>query len=152
MIRLIVDPPRPLRRMTGMGLALVAGLIAWILLTPGLGPSEAYALDKVTHAVAFAGLGFLSAITWPDRRGLLLGLAGLAVLAVLTEGMQTLVPGRTGSPGDALADLAGALLGLGGVAWLRLRHGSAPGGTPQGAAPQGEGPVRWHGTPCDPGR
>lgn len=81
-------------------------------------------LDKAVHLVSFAF------VTWSGARaGLVLRalVAVLAVHAVTSELIQhTLLPGRSGDPGDVLADLAGVagvVLALGAASWRRGRDG-----------------------------
>jgi VanZ family protein len=80
-----------------------------VQVTPGV--------DKALHVLEYALMGFFTArgvlLSWdlPRSWGVALG-AGLALsMGVLDEIHQHFVPGRTASIYDAMADLAGALLG-----------------------------------------
>jgi VanZ family protein len=74
-------------------------------------------LDKLFHALAYAGLAFLLAavaglfgrFSW---RGYLVVLLLIAGYGALDEAVQALVPGRTADRLDWLADMVGCLLGL----------------------------------------
>jgi hypothetical protein len=74
------------------------------------------------HVVAFALLGFAARIALPAQRMTRL-LGAVAVIAVLTEVAQFWIPGRTPRIGDALTDVASALLGIAAGAPLRPRAG-----------------------------
>ena len=82
-----------------------------------------FVIRKLTHLLAYGILGALTlrAIRrgragW-DSRWLLAALAFALVLAIVDETHQSLVPSRTGSPGDVVIDVAGAL-----VAGLAMRR------------------------------
>ena len=73
--------------------------------------------DKLLHLGAFGGLAFLVAWALPTREGKALQRAvwtlGLIIgYAMLDELTQKLIPGRTCSLGDFVADSVGAVLGL----------------------------------------
>lgn len=70
-------------------------------------------LDKVAHFGAYLVLGFLVALG-ADRLDLPLALAIVlgAGYGVLDEFHQSMVPGRTATVGDWLADLAGVAVGV----------------------------------------
>jgi alkylation response protein AidB-like acyl-CoA dehydrogenase len=94
-------------------------------------------LDKVVHLVAFA------AVAWTGLRAGLparwLG-ALLGVHAVTSETVQAwLLPGRSGDPADALADLGGVVLGLIGGSW-RHDRARAQRGADRPAARRDPGP------------
>jgi VanZ family protein len=75
-------------------------------------------VDKLLHASGYAVLaGFAAA--WRGKRGVVLVGVVLAVaaLGLGVEVLQTAVPGRTGTVGDAVANLAGAVVGVAG--WRR---------------------------------
>ena len=69
--------------------------------------------DKLVHASLFAILGALGMRGWlqADQRWRVL--AFLLGLGVVTEALQALVPGRSASIWDWLADAIGVLLGFG---------------------------------------
>lgn len=84
--------------------------------------------DKLVHASMFALLGWLGARSWllaPQRWRLVIG---LLLLGVLTEALQSLIPGRSASLGDWLADALGVAAGL--LLWppaAVAAHGTARG-------------------------
>jgi VanZ family protein len=71
--------------------------------------------DKVTHVALYAVLAFLAARAEPAAsrtlRGGALVLAGGSAFGAFDEWHQQLVPGRSSSTGDWLADSLGAALG-----------------------------------------
>jgi VanZ family protein len=80
--------------------------------------------DKLLHALAYLGLGALAAFgLWPARAWRSrLAAWGLAVsYGALDELHQRLVPGRSCSGWDLLADALGAALGVACVAALATR-------------------------------
>ena len=120
-----VDPNRWYRR-----IAVLAGISTFVLLTlPGaalasLGDLLAEFLpwsdasdtgeaasDKLVHAALFCVWAYSLHRGWPTASRLWL-IAGLAGAALLTETLQTQIPGRTADLADGVADLGGAALGL----------------------------------------
>ena len=82
--------------------------------------------DKLVHASLFAILGALGMRGWlqADQRWRVL--AFLLGLGVVTEALQALVPGRSASIWDWLADAIGVLLGIGfGTRVIRQYFGMA---------------------------
>ena len=81
--------------------------------------------DKVAHFGLFGITGLVAAYSAeflkPMRMRILFGLAFALVLGVSSEVIQTLIPYRTGSFYDLLADVAGVSLSLLLYALLRLR-------------------------------
>jgi VanZ family protein len=74
--------------------------------------------DKILHFGAFGGLAFLVAWALPTREGktlqrALLTLGLIIGYALIDELTQKLIPGRTCSLGDFIADSMGAFMGLG---------------------------------------
>jgi hypothetical protein len=84
-------------------------------------------LDKAVHLLSFASVAWSGARAGLAVRWLA---AVLAVHAVTSELIQhTLLPGRSGDPGDVLADLAGVagvVLALGTASWRDGRAGRDP--------------------------
>ncbi|MFO1462451.1 MAG: VanZ family protein [bacterium] len=74
-------------------------------------------VDKVLHVLEYALMGFFATrgvlLSWNLSRGMGIFLGGLmaTALGVFDELHQYFVPGRSASPYDAMADLAGAYLG-----------------------------------------
>jgi VanZ family protein len=69
--------------------------------------------DKLVHASMFAILGALGIRGWLQADQHWRVLAFLLGLGVVTEALQSLVPGRSASIWDWLADAIGVLLGFG---------------------------------------
>lgn len=68
--------------------------------------------DKLVHAGLFALLGWLGARGWVQHRQRWGLVAGLLVLGVFTEVLQSLIPGRSASLSDWFADAFGVCAGL----------------------------------------
>ncbi len=113
-------------------------------------------MDKVEHAIAYAGWAFIFSMaaraTWP-RLGFLAG-AGVAWLAGTSYGAsdeihQIFVPDRTADVADLAADAAGALAGaVAHALWHYRKARSAFSGTRTGAgACPGTGPDTGARTP-----
>lgn len=112
---------------TAAALALLAGLagVAWLSLTAGGEASPAVAAsgwwnlrtpdhpwDKLVHAVVYAGfMALVTAMAPHGRRWQWGGGAALFLFGVVIEVMQGTIPGRTASVADALANLAGIVVG-----------------------------------------
>ncbi len=79
------------------------------------------AWDTWLHGLGYGGLGTAGAWALGGRRAALRVGLGLVSLGALFELAQLVVPGRSASFGDALADALGAVLGVGlGLAAARL--------------------------------
>ena len=82
--------------------------------------------DKLVHASMFAILGALGIRGWQQAHQHWRVLAFLLGLGVVTEALQSLVPGRSASIWDWLADAIGVLLGIGfGTRVIRQYFGMA---------------------------
>lgn len=68
--------------------------------------------DKLVHASLFALLGWLGARSWGLAAQRWRLVVGLLLLGALTESLQSLIPGRSASLGDWLADASGLAVGL----------------------------------------
>lgn len=90
---------------------VILALTSWP--SPSIGPEVAGA-DKVAHFGLYAVLGWLTARALLERTAARLGaaVAGLGAFAAADELHQLLIPGRSASVLDWLADLAGLALGL----------------------------------------
>jgi hypothetical protein len=117
--------------------AWVVALGVWtgMLLTPDrvLRPlGDVLSWGKLLHVAAYAALtGWVFVLT-SGRSGRFMLWAALSAHGFLTESLQNVVPGRTGSFRDVAIDHAGIVLGLlSGGLWDRLRGG----GRSAGAAP-----------------
>jgi len=105
-----------------MPCAAVWLLVSWLVLTPAEPGGGGLPIpDKLAHLLAWLGLAVTA---WPAlrastrwsraaRASVVLGVC--ACWAVATEVLQGAVPGRSGDPLDAAADIAGAVLGV--TAW-----------------------------------
>lgn len=98
-------------------------VIEWLKLMialPVRPPSASeFPTDKVVHCMMFAVCGFLVCRAWLATRGAMFIIAMLLAYAGLTEIIQMMVPGRSGSVMDWLADAVGILLGF----WWARRLG-----------------------------
>ncbi|AOS64373.1 VanZ family protein [Actinoalloteichus hymeniacidonis] len=96
-------------RWTPFLLALLTSIVVFFMPASGV-PSAPPGTDKVVHAAVFAALTVTG--LWTTISRLLLAIA-LACYACLTEVLQANLPlGRSGDPGDVVADLVGV-----GIAW-----------------------------------
>jgi VanZ family protein len=97
-----------------------APLASWLL--PWATPADAEAVHigirKLAHLAEYAILAWLWAralgvgTTLPARSAAAIAIGISVAWAALDETRQSMVPSRTGSPGDVLIDSAGAVLGL----------------------------------------
>ncbi len=88
-------------------------------------PARLWDFDKVLHCIEYGG--FAATLLWAlvrsgfaHRRAAILSLLIAALYGVSDETHQAFVPGRSSSPYDALADLAGASLVTG--LWYATRR------------------------------
>jgi VanZ family protein len=91
--------------------------------TPGAGVPG---LDKVGHFGMYAVLGLLALrATRPTERlgrTMAVTLGAIAVFAAVDEWHQRLIPTRSAEVADWIADVAGATVGIGSMAALKLRR------------------------------
>lgn len=95
---------------------------SWLPMAAALDAADATAWsDKLVHASLFALLGGLAARSWlqPGQRWRVA--VALLLLGALTEALQSVIPGRSASLGDWLADAAGLALG-----WMLWQPAPAP--------------------------
>jgi VanZ family protein len=96
-----------------------------VLLAAGLRAQpipEAFAQeDKLHHLVGFFALSFSCRLAFPRVKARRTAL-GCLLTGILIEYAQGLMPLRTASPYDALANAVGVLIGL--IAWRWMRHWS----------------------------
>lgn len=94
-------------------LAAKIWLASWLPMAAVLDAADATAYsDKLVHASLFAVLGGLGVRAWLSQRQRWRVVAGLLLLGVLTEVLQSLIPGRSASVGDWLADALGVGIGV----------------------------------------
>lgn len=94
-------------------LAAKVWVASWLPMAAILDAADASAYsDKLVHVGLFAVLAWLGVRAWLSQRQRWRMVAGLVLLGVLTEVLQSLVPGRSASVGDWLADVVGIALGL----------------------------------------
>lgn len=138
------------RRSAAALLVVALVITAYGALDTHLAPPSDHGLDKVVHTGAFAALGFLAALAAAGGRRLVIGGLGLVAFALALELAQALInPARHASLADALASVAGVLLGAG-IGFWSVRESQTrpgPGGTVT-AAPQ---PPRPGPPGCIPG-
>lgn len=124
---------KPLRHARGWlalwALAVLAAIAVELLPAMFL-PRVPVGGDKLEHVLGYALLAFAAGQVFARRAWWRVGV-GLALLGVLLEVAQgTLTATRSADPGDALANCAGVLLGLGcaftPLGDLLLRHAGSP--------------------------
>jgi len=79
--------------------------------------------DKLVHMLLFAWLAWSLLLGWPQRRFYVRTAAFLLFIALLSEGIQLLVPGRSADWLDVAADIVGAGFGLSAQHFLREWRG-----------------------------
>ena len=105
--------------------ALWAGVILIATSIPNVpGPPAPAGIDKFVHLAMYAVLGFLALRAGWDGtpRTLVVTLAAIAVFAAVDEWHQTYIPSRSADLADWIADVSGAMLGMGSLAALKLRR------------------------------
>ncbi len=108
-------------------------VLTWLLLSPDvpgataalIPPGGSFYFAKAAHLGWYAALAFLGVLL--PGGGRLWALLGLGLHAVLTEWLQSFVPGRSGAVQDVLIDWAGALSGL--LAGWAFTRGRGPAGS-----------------------
>jgi len=95
---------------------LVGVIFIEALHAPSIDDSVIPNLDKIAHAAAFGLMAFLlfrylRSIGFANGWRILIGVGlSIVMLGVLDEWVKSTVPGRTASPMDVLADVAGVLV------------------------------------------
>ena len=95
---------------------------SWLPMAAALDAADATEWsDKLVHASLFVVLGCLAARSWlqPGQRWRVV--LALLLLGGLTEALQAVIPGRSASLGDWLADALGLALG-----WMLWQPALAP--------------------------
>lgn len=107
-----------------LSIAVTAVILGALFLPGSAVPKVGFdGIDLVAHLVLFGCWGAAVAAERPHLRPWQVVAAGLA-LALATEGVQAVIPGRAFSGQDVVADLAGLVLGAGVVALVRRLRGS----------------------------
>ncbi|QDM18923.1 VanZ family protein [Tardiphaga sp. vice352] len=105
---------------TAIAWAVLASIVFVTLSPIGWRPHfEAVSLER---AGAFAVVGLLFGLAYPDRLWRVLSL--MAAAALLLEALQHLTPDRHGRLSDAVVKILGAITGVG-IAWLCTRAHAA---------------------------
>ncbi|MET4699309.1 VanZ family protein [Constrictibacter sp. MBR-5] len=119
---------RDLLRTLARAAFVVAALVVVVgSLTPAAEMPEIEVSDKIQHFAAYAGLAFLAKIAWRPPGFLGWPLASVVIAGPAIELLQSLVPGRSASVGDAVADVIGVGIGvICAVAVRRLLPASSP--------------------------
>lgn len=68
--------------------------------------------DKLVHILAYAVLGMVGSIGYPNRSMTAILIGGLTVLGGVIEVTQIYIPGRDGTLLDVLANALGSVLGV----------------------------------------
>ena len=92
----------------------IGGTMAVVILSvlPGQEVPSLGISDKIEHTVAYGLLGLTGGLAFPAPKATILLLVLLPMLGVGLELVQLLSPGRSSEVADALANWAGATLGL----------------------------------------
>jgi VanZ family protein len=93
-------------------LALLATLVICLLPMPKVSLGIDH-LDKIEHALGYAVLAAWAAMLFATRRVLVWVAPGLLLWGIAIEGLQALVPWRSASFADVLANTVGVLIGSG---------------------------------------
>ena len=101
------------RRSWRLLLVCLLGVVSWFAFMPQTSHDVVAHLDKVRHLLAFSTLALVASLGWtPGRRTTLYVACGLMAYGLLIELVQTLLPTRSGSAADWLADGVGIAIGL----------------------------------------
>jgi hypothetical protein len=97
--------------------------VAILYLPVAVGPPASLPfLDKVVHAISFALIAVTGCLAGVPLRALVVLIVGEAVVSEVVQGTVTVLH-RDGDWADAVADLVGGALGLGGFLLWRSRSG-----------------------------
>lgn len=94
--------------------AWIAGMttVAFFSLNSRYGPSEGPGLDKIFHCVGYMVLALQTQPVFSTRRAALIAALAMIPFGIAMEIGQDYVPGRSADSFDALANSAGALIGI----------------------------------------
>lgn len=106
-----LEVPAALAR-AGVSLWLVAVLaVAFLSLSPGFGPPGAFHVDKLLHALAYAGLTGLPFVVFARARAVYAAALLMLPMGFGLEIAQDFIPARAADAGDALANVLGVAFG-----------------------------------------
>lgn len=77
--------------------------------------------DKLLHLIAYAGLAFLHPLFLKEKRSIFRHALLLLLWSILLEGVQGLIPNRSPSFWDCMANTMGVTLGTYAGLWTRKR-------------------------------
>jgi VanZ family protein len=106
-------------------LVWTAGILAVNSMSVTNVPVQTFAgADKLTHAgmYAVAAFAWRSSIRSPSEAASWFVVLAIGALGAVDEWHQIVVPGRSADVRDWLADITGALIGVGVWRWLRARQ------------------------------
>ena len=95
-----------------ISLAIGVVVVTWLSLTPGEALPDIDIWDKLLHVSAFAAIGLAGSLAFQGWRFGLVVAAGLLALGCILELAQIIIPGRSASIADALANGVGVAFGL----------------------------------------
>ena len=125
--RWFVSSPRPLL-LAALGHVIVAVSMLVPIPPAGVVVAETH-LDKLVHGACWGALAFTTWWCWSRARWVRTVVAG-GIFGVLVELAQGLTVTRSADPWDALADLAGAVLGASAAHLYQRSQRPKPGVTP----------------------
>lgn len=88
------------------------GTVALFSLSPNLGPPEGFGMDKIVHCAGYMVLALQTQPVFSKRRAALIAALAMIPFGIAMEIGQDFVPGRSADSFDALANSAGALMGI----------------------------------------
>jgi VanZ family protein len=88
------------------------GTVAVFSLSPNLGPPEGLGMDKIVHCAGYMVLALQTQPVFSTRRAALIAALCMIPFGIGMEIGQEFVPGRSADGFDALANSAGALMGI----------------------------------------
>jgi VanZ family protein len=109
----IATQPRPsLRKITRILFCLAAAAVTVLSLLPQQDLPKVGVSDKVEHALSYFVLAILGSFGFREQRSLLYLFVLLCAMGGVIELLQAFSPGRSPEFADAIADAAGAAVGV----------------------------------------